>query len=451
MYYNLNTKSKDLTSVLSTETDNIKERVKKQGISGKKEESKTKLEDLEKQLNELFYGKEDNLVKSHYNEYLDWYLKAAEGTIKQKIDEHDFNKIDKFSEILESKTIKISTLMNDIQYLENLINEGKLANISNIIEEAKEILTQEANKTFFGEKDYIELKEKNDIKIVNRVKALKNFLNQKNVKSQKDFGDFFEKALALVNVGIDGMTQEDAEELIFGAINVKRGDITTVVQEIDKKFYNEKENPGFELKDGRYVIKYNPSQKRQGKMDVLIKFDDNLNNGFRISAKNWSNGTGDLGTTNIEYGINRIGSQESVYAYKYGLLLNDENKLNTVHDFAKLALKADIAMGLSQTYGENNGLGGYANVLVINDGKHIYVKDLRDIVYSAPLQGYDTSEISLEAQKIIKNMKNLRKRRSENYIGLITSYLFKVFVTINLNVNTLDKIEAPEEIANTYI
>ena len=42
-----------------------------------------------------------------------------------------------------------------------------------------------------------------------------------------------------------------------------------------------------------------------------------------------------------------------------------------------------------------------------NEAKADMVKDLRDIVYSAPLVGYDTSEISLEAQKIMNNIINV--------------------------------------------
>jgi hypothetical protein len=48
------------------------------------------------------------------------------------------------------------------------------------------------------------------------------------------------------------------------------------------------------------------------------------------------------------------------------------------HNFAQLALKSDIAMGLNQVTSSSGA--GYANVLVVDTGSSIKVRDLADMV-----------------------------------------------------------------------
>ena len=166
---------------------------------------------------------------------------------------------------------------------------------------------------------------------------------------------------------------------------------------------------------------------------------------YRISAKNWMhNGTGDLGSTNIFGGIARSvnGNMTVINAYKLAVLkpeedqmdLNKDKALNNIsaqdaHDFAKMALKADVAMGLSQKT-------GYANVLVVNNGKEIKVYDLFDIVKNSNLAGYNIGTIEDAANKAYEKIESLIRDRTNTYLNLMTLALQKMKVTINLNAKS---------------
>ena len=99
------------------------------------------------------------------------------------------------------------------------------------------------------------------------------------------------------------------------------------------------------------------------------------------------------------------------------------------HEFAKMALKADVAMGLSQKT-------GYANVLVVNNGKEIKVYDLFDIVKNNNLAGYNIGMIENEANKAYEKIESLIRDRTNTYLNLMTLALQKMKVTINLSTKS---------------
>ena len=72
---------------------------------------------------------------------------------------------------------------------------------------------------------------------------------------------------------------------------------------------NDKEakKKGFKIAKGNasYTYTYNPSSAKQGKMDVQLNYSSDSREDFRVSAKRWSNGSGDLGETSIDAGISR--------------------------------------------------------------------------------------------------------------------------------------------------
>ena len=164
-----------------------------------------------------------------------------------------------------------------------------------------------------------------------------------------------------------------------------------------------------------------------------------------LSAKRWSRGFGDLGETSIDAGITRAAGQSVAEAYKFAVLTPSRDWLNgetpnylaaqAAHDFAIMALKSDIAMGLNQ--GKAASGAGYANVLIIDTGTAIKVRDLSEIVLSTKhqLSKYSPGEIQSSAASIYNSMANLTKGRTQSYLALMTSTLNKMKVTINLSVN----------------
>jgi hypothetical protein len=66
--------------------------------------------------------------------------------------------------------------------------------------------------------------------------------------------------------------------------------------------------------------------------------------------------------------------------------------VDIAHDFATLAIKSDIAMGLNQKE-------GYANILVVDTGSAIKVRDLATIVNNGKLNKYNEGSIKSVANQ----------------------------------------------------
>ena len=90
-------------------------------------------------------------------------------------------------------------------------------------------------------------------------------------------------------------------------------------------------------------------------------------------------------------------------------------------------------MGLSQ--GKTSSGAGYANVLVVDTGSSIKVRDLASIVLDEKqkLSQYNAANIENSANSIYKTMANLNHGRTQSYLGMMTSVLNKMKVTMNLS------------------
>lgn len=188
---------------------------------------------------------------------------------------------------------------------------------------------------------------------------------------------------------------------------------------------------------------YDPGEKKQGKMDVQMTFGGGPLSDYRISAKRWSRGHGNFGETTIDAGLVRTGGYGVAEAYKMAVLTPSKDTYgdgsvpaftaaSKAHEFAKKALKADILMGTGQIVEGN--LGGYANLLVIDTGRRIHVRNLADLVFNdkVKLTGYNEGDIQSEA---ISSYYSLPSRhRTITYLKLMTSWLNQQKVSINYSV-----------------
>jgi hypothetical protein len=147
---------------------------------------------------------------------------------------------------------------------------------------------------------------------------------------------------------------------------------------------------GFTAKNGNVTFSFNPGAERFGKMDV--KVDLHTTDPIGISAKSWTIGNSrNVGTTSLAAGLARAVGPNILEYYMLSMLdpskdsFNkteapvNENKLKPDcseigHYVAKLALASDIVMGLNQR------LGGRAEILIIDTGSEIVVKNIASLV-----------------------------------------------------------------------
>lgn len=459
----------ELSGILQEAKNNILEEVKSKRTNNN-------IQNLEDQLNNLFYPKGEGKNFSDF-------LNGIELTSKEETLETIFNKFD-FEDkstwennYQSSKYIKNTTLTKAIEDLKNVISKiestsnyinietlsNALKQCNSYIEKGNEILKQEVTK-FFGDKSYLS-NSKDAVEIINLANTLNKMINNPNRITNDDAGKIFERALARVNFieqyGKDIIFDDDNKSLDltnyhFGSKPVERGSGNLINFTIKANIVNDNEildkaknkyNANFKINEKNMEISYsyNPYEAKQGKMDVSIKLPDEKVEPYRISAKNWMhNGTGDLGSTNIFGGIARSvnGNMTVINAYKLAVLkpkedqmdLNKDKAINNIsaqdaHEFAKMALKADVAMGLSQKT-------GYANVLVVNNGKEIKVYDLVNIVEKSNLAGYNNGTIEGAANNAYEKIKSLIRNRTNTYLNLMTLALQKMKVTINLSAKS---------------
>jgi hypothetical protein len=77
------------------------------------------------------------------------------------------------------------------------------------------------------------------------------------------------------------------------------------INSADKEEMNKKRS--FKMSKGGMTAtyEYNPSAAKQGKMDVQLNYNGVPSSDYRVSAKRWTRGYGDLGETSIDAGITR--------------------------------------------------------------------------------------------------------------------------------------------------
>lgn len=152
---------------------------------------------------------------------------------------------------------------------------------------------------------------------------------------------------------------------------------------------------GFTISDDDLTITYtyNPTAEKMGKMDVVLRVPTgNINDPIetlRVSAKNWTSSRS-IGSTSIDAALNRAVGNTLAELYKMSMLDStiDARRpkdspivawrcAESGHQLAKVALASDIVMGLNQGRTKS---GGLANVLIINDQNHIYVRDIGQMI-----------------------------------------------------------------------
>lgn len=351
-----------------------------------------------------------------------------------------------------TQTIASSNSVVDKAYLQELQLE-----LERLQEKGKNILENGERFMQFGTQERIGGKDlDNTITLINQLTAFSKVLSVPDFVTPQQAGILFEEALALTNYVEDASNDVITEELRkiatattqFGAQAISRGDGIGISYAVDAKLLGDIKDPkskGFKINKGNALItySYNPFTAKQGKMDVQLNYDSDAKEDYRVSAKRWGRGFGVLGETSIDAGITRAAGQSVAEAYKFAILTpnkdwaNNEVPLytaaNEAHAFAQIALKSDIAMGLNQ--GKTASGAGYANVLVIDTGSAIRVKDLASIVNGNQLLSrYNNNSIESLANTTYNSMSGILHGRTQSYLGLMTSTLNKMKVTINLSI-----------------
>ena len=434
--------------------------------------SKANIGALEGKLNKIFYPVGNTAISSDY--YNRRMASSTEEQLTEIFNNFDFeaNKTGHYSaktaispntlrNSLNGAAVALKTLLEKISSTDSITElkhlEDLQQQVERLIRDGYSILENAEISLQFGQERITGKDFDNALIIVNQLMAFSKALSIPDFVTPQEAGILFEEALALTNFVNESSNDVIGEELRkiatsttqFGAQAISRGGSGLISYKADISLMNDSkaQSRGFKISKGNasYVYSYNPSSARQGKMDVQLHYNDGDKDDYRVSAKRWSRGFGDLGETSIDAGITRAAGQSVAEAYKFAVLTPSRDWLNgetpnylaaqAAHDFATMALKSDIAMGLNQ--GKAASGAGYANVLIIDTGAAIKVRDLSEIVLSAKhqLSKYSPGEIQSSAASIYNSMANLTKGRTQSYLALMTSTLNKMKVTINLSVN----------------
>ena len=332
-----------------------------------------------------------------------------------------------------------------LQECQQLINQG-----SQILASA-EIVYQ------FGQPRIAGTSFEQALVIVNKLSAFSKVLSSKDFVSPQDAGILFEKALAMTNF-VDAASDaviDDAIRMLsgkahYGAETIRRGVGGAISFSANIGLANKKEvkrDKRFRLSKNGMTIdySYDPGSGRDGKMDVQLHYGMSDMEDYRVSAKRWTRGFGDFGDTSIDAGITRAVGNSVAEAYRFAVLKPRKDQMGdgdvpnfiaaqSAHAMAKLALKSDIVMGLNQ--GKTASGAGYANILVVDTGSEIKVRDLATIVLedTYELSKYDEASINRTAINSYAAIKNILTGRSQSYLALMSSALNKMKVTLNYSL-----------------
>lgn len=438
----------ELSKILSDATTQIKLDIQKK--AGIKNVAK-----LQKQLNDIFYPKDGG--KLDYVE--EQHIKATENELIKVLENFNFeentsgyhpattsispntlqNVIIKAQQACEALSQKeamknnnaISTLLQDVKAA---IDEG-----NNILATAKRVMQFDNQERIVGDSF------QKAITIINQLKAFLSLIV--TTPTSQEAGILFEKALAKTNY-VNDVSEEVADELLekvhFGSTPVQRGVSSDFVSyTVDSSLANKKaikSNKNFKINDKNLTItySYNPNAEKFGKMDVQLNYGKVNNKKYRVSAKRWSHGKGDFGSTSIDAGMTRAVGRTVMEAYKLAVLTPRKDwsssdpavptftAVDNAHQLAVLALKSDLLMGLNQR-------SGYANLLVVDTGTSIVVKNLADLVLDDKIlvSKYNEQGIQNLARAQYNAIAKVMHGRTSSYLGLMTSALNKMKVTVN--------------------
>lgn len=437
--------------------------------------SEKDIETLERKLTNLFYGSPSSKIGAQYIQ--DKASLETEQNIIEIFENFDFENIKKRYDyqgknIAYNSIVKYAALANDLQTkLKDLQqnttknpNGLKLTQALTEVEKAINLCNETLNNANLGLYESTKVYGKELLKIkgsqngellrsINIILALNATFNN-GIASPAEAGKIFEEALAKIDV-VSLLIDDNYEALTTplvrsvshrtGDIPVKRGGekvnyIFNDNYQPNKKIHNKTGNFKYSKKNMNVTYSYDPSAPKQAKMDVQFDYTGALGSDYRISAKSWSNGKGDLGETSIDAGLNRAIKVNKTEYYKFAFINFDwwkhysnfasqSSKTAAAHNLAKLAIKSDIAMGLSQA-------AGYANLLVVDTGTAIKVRNLADIVLNEDkaLAGYSEDKIDELMSTIYRRMKNIRTGRTQRYLAVTSAALNKMKVTINMSV-----------------
>lgn len=368
------------------------------------------------------------------------------------------------SKQLKNITMEISKISQKSYTTKEILQE-KVSELKNVMKMAQSYLESNNFSTkkmrFSGEDAF------NAIELINYLDTFTKAMTHTSQElSPEQAGDIFEQFLRQAG---ERLVRRQAQELVEGIKHsiktgqktIERGVEQGIVNynldfEEDKDFLANDESSAVNLniKEKNLSITYNPGSKKQGKADVIFTFENpDEDSPYRISAKRWTKGSGDLGETSIDAGIVRAAGIQIAEAYKWGVLVTEKseyNLANMAHMFAVAALTSDIAMGLNQ--GIKAGGYGYANLLIVDyaNERKIVVKDLTSIINEImdkvekikdirdikkgnfPISGYKPKDIESAAISNYNHVKG--KNMGERYLGLMTNSLNKMMVTINYSV-----------------
>lgn len=437
--------------------------------------SKANIIELEKELNDIFYPPHATQISTEY--LLELMASTTTEELVNIAENFDFttstgNYVASKEAMLPSTLQKAidSAIKTEQVILERLTQENsvtsieKLSNMSQQInqlaEQGKQIMKSPVLKEYFGQQYLYGESYTSAVQVVNALLSFSNAFAALNGLTQKEIGEIFEKALAKTNFVESGkaIMEQEIEKVWTGANSQIRGKIGpieyTVEGDIRTKVKNGRRKTeilspkDFTMtqKGMKITYKYDPSAPQQGKMDVQLHYNASNAQDYRVSAKRWSLGSGDLGETSIDAGLSRTAGDLSVVeAYKLAVLkptkdqwkkpLPNWTAYELAHDLAQYAVKADIAMGIGQGDWSNKGGGGYANILVIDTSSHIVVRDLADIVEDKKLAKYDANTIENAARLRYNAIYPLKTGRTNAYLALMTSVLNQMKTTINLSVS----------------
>ena len=433
---------------------------------------------LQEYLNNVFKEGASNEANIYYTQMMNAHQNLIREKFEEAVNNFDFNAT-RYPKPVSGKmrsstfTKEINILQSRVEALQKaLVSSDGISNkkvIQNFIndtrkdiERAKTLYYQTINNYLdtktMGGKSFVKIDATDEIiQTINRLKAASSFIAQAMDKTQ--MGSVFEQALAK-SAYVDTAVQEFLTEVV-GDLAIERGAIggravtrsTTAktesdfiqmvasIQETDKKGKTSIPK-GFTIDVDNMTISYTyyPGQAKQGKMDVYYSVPGLSETPYRISAKHWTNSIGDLGETSIMAGIDRQ-DYTIADAYKFAILTiskdlkgDDDNPsgfaASIAHDYAKLALKADIAMGLNQGV-QGKQKAGYADVLVIKTPTGIKVYNLAEIVKNHSLSGYDGRSLSAEMGRIYSKLPT--SSRTKTYLTMSTSFLNKQKVTMRMS------------------
>lgn len=443
--------------------------------------TKTNLNRLESFLNEYYYPKDKSLInpQSKVAEYQDILIQEAQKNIESALDQIDLSPEGlKKSSYKHDQTAAKSTVeayLTKLQFslsvvqkeIESIGKQGgslsklktveqNIINLANQVhyflnhEKSNQALTRKIVNSITYQGGY----GKAAVALIKKMSIYISAINSgKNMNAER-VGSAFERSLG---EAIEHFAEKETNELIKSTITGKNtvdrgiwkrqimGDISyTIKTDGLEKLLSDNFNPnnGFTYKEGNLTFKYSPGSGKQAKMDVYGNYAVGP---LRISAKSWTNDSRSVGTTSVAAGLTRaVGPNIMEY---YSLSMIDSTKdyfgnerpkwesAEAGHDLAQLAIASDIVMGLNQRS------KGRAEILIVDTGSSIVVKDISTLVsHTNNIKNYRKDKIEQGALDIYRAIRKVKSPgRTDTFLGLYISSLDKMKVSYDLQKD-LNKI-----------